>query len=256
MKSRLLRNKHFYTGIFYIATHRNSLKRRQTLKKRCFFILFINSFIYLPQYDQDLLIKPNRFHTTLASIFTVYVGIQDQAYDKLSDSNIFKLSSIKMHEKFDPRSFLNDIALLELEKPIRKTIYVDWICLGGYLGFKFPEEGAMTYAIGFGSIAESSANSSNYLRQVDLKLLKFNFCDLVTNYMLTNPESQFCAGHLDGSKDTCVGDSGSPIMYKWNGHFYVIGIVSYGQGCGRPFKPGINTNVSYYLDWIGKNMAT
>jgi secreted trypsin-like serine protease len=47
------------------------------------------------------------------------------------------------------------------------------------------------------------------------------------------------------------GDSGGPLLYQQaNGRWSVVGIVSGGQGCGDPTKPGIYTRVSAYVDWI------
>lgn len=41
------------------------------------------------------------------------------------------------------------------------------------------------------------------------------------------------------------------MMYETTpGRWAVVGIVSWGSGCGLPNKPGIYTSVVQYLDWI------
>jgi secreted trypsin-like serine protease len=47
-----------------------------------------------------------------------------------------------------------------------------------------------------------------------------------------------------------LGDSGGPI-FQWTGQYWEqVGIVSYGDGCAQPGKPGVYTRLSYYYDWI------
>merc|ERR1719273_2715048 len=50
--------------------------------------------------------------------------------------------------------------------------------------------------------------------------------------------------------DTCQGDSGGPMAVKENGRFVVIGVTSYGRGCGATGEAGVYVRVSYHHDWI------
>lgn len=64
-----------------------------------------------------------------------------------------------------------------------------------------------------------------------------------------------CAGDSHGgwNKDTCQGDSGGPLQISHPKNiclFQVLGITSFGQGCGVINTPGVYTRVSYYLNWI------
>ena len=190
----------------------------------------------------------------LAKIITVYAGIHDQNLDKKNRNFTFQVRKIHIHNSFDNKMFINDIALLILDKSAHKSSRVNWACLGNIANFVFPSINTTLYAVGFGSISENKILISNILRQVDLKLLNFSNCGLVTKTTISNHKSQFCAGYLNGLKDTCTGDSGSPILYKYNSRWFVVGIVSYGLGCAQLHKPGINTNVSFYLDWINNRI--
>ncbi|KFP70755.1 Plasminogen, partial [Acanthisitta chloris] len=48
------------------------------------------------------------------------------------------------------------------------------------------------------------------------------------------------------------GDSGGPLVcYHFDtDKYYLIGITSFGTGCGRPKFPGIYVRVSQYRAWI------
>lgn len=61
-----------------------------------------------------------------------------------------------------------------------------------------------------------------------------------------------CAGRPEGGVDTCSGDSGGPLRDATG---LVVGITSWGVGCGRPGLPGVYTRISSVSDWISRAMA-
>ncbi len=56
-------------------------------------------------------------------------------------------------------------------------------------------------------------------------------------------------------KDACRGDSGGPMVLTW-GEPKLVGIVSWGIGCGEEGKPGVYVRLdnAHYLDWIKRAM--
>lgn len=71
-------------------------------------------------------------------------------------------------------------------------------------------------------------------------------------WQFTLGPGQMCAGG-ERAKDTCGGDSGSPLMsYDMKrGIWFITGVVSLGvRGCGVEGLPGVYTNVHHYLPWI------
>jgi trypsin len=61
-----------------------------------------------------------------------------------------------------------------------------------------------------------------------------------------------CTGDLvNGGIDACAGDAGSPLVVKDSN--VQAAMASWGAGCARPGYPGVNTEVSFFLDWIRLN---
>lgn len=66
--------------------------------------------------------------------------------------------------------------------------------------------------------------------------------------------SEICA---EGKSDACQGDSGGPLILA-SGEPVLVGIVSWGVGCGTANYPGVYTRIDrdHFLDWIKRAKAS
>jgi len=69
-------------------------------------------------------------------------------------------------------------------------------------------------------------------------------------------EAEICAGTMEGSRDTCIGDSGGPLLYYHHDDTtelqtpLQVGLVSWGMTCGLPRLPTVYARVSSGYEWI------
>ncbi|CAK6952490.1 uncharacterized protein prss56 [Scomber scombrus] len=163
------------------------------------------------------------------------------------DEQVLKVNRIIPHPKFNPKTFNNDIALVELTSPVVLSDHVTPVCLPSGME---PPTGSPCLVAGWGSLYEDGP-SADVVMEAKVPLLPQSTCksalgkELVTNTML-------CAGYLSGGIDSCQGDSGGPLIYqdRISGRFQLYGITSWGDGCGEKGKPGVYTRVSAFSDWI------
>ncbi|XP_054445158.1 LOW QUALITY PROTEIN: tryptase-like [Pteronotus mesoamericanus] len=147
-----------------------------------------------------------------------------------------------------------DIALLELEEPVSLSSHVQLVALPS-ASETFPP-GTSCWVTGWGDLNNEEPLPPPYpLQQVKVPIVENSICD--TEYhtgLYTGDNVQIvqddmiCAGNR--KKDSCQGDSGGPLVCKVNGTWLQAGVVSWGDGCAMPHRPGIYTRVTHYLDWI------
>lgn len=140
-----------------------------------------------------------------------------------------------------------DVAILTLAHHLLYTKTVRPIHLAPQTN-QVPPVGTNMIAMGGGMLREKSGpDRQNILYNVTLPVYDFAQCQ--RNYRVLNiklTSVTFCAGYEQGRFDVCNGDSGGPIMHG----DLQYGIVSFGEGCGRPGFPSVYTTVPKVLNWI------
>ncbi|XP_075418804.1 coagulation factor VII-like [Tenrec ecaudatus] len=152
----------------------------------------------------------------------------------------------------------HDIILLRLSTPVNFTDYVVPLCLPDK---KFSEETLIN--IRFSSVSSWSqflykGSSAPLLMTINVPRLMNQDCKekAKENINVTKlTYNMFCAGHLNGKKDACHGDSGGPHFTKYRSTWYLTGIVSWGEGCASRGHIGVYTRVSQYTEWLHRNMG-
>uniref|UniRef100_A0A6I8P1F0 Peptidase S1 domain-containing protein n=1 Tax=Ornithorhynchus anatinus TaxID=9258 RepID=A0A6I8P1F0_ORNAN len=152
-----------------------------------------------------------------------------------------------------------DIALLQLTTPVPYSHTILPICLLNQ-DVQLPS-GARCWVTGWGAtVSGGEGPISDILQEVEVPLIDRETCDAFYHLGTDIPISQkriqedmICAGFPHGQKDSCQGDSGGPLVCNSNGIWMQAGVVSWGEGCAKPNRPGVYANAPYYakkpLQW-------
>ncbi|XP_063701821.1 trypsin 3A1-like [Culicoides brevitarsis] len=163
-----------------------------------------------------------------------------------------RIKKIHQHESFNIFSFDNDIALLELAKGIKFGPKVQPACLPDGSVREF--SGSEGIVAGWGRLAEKQQTSMS-LQTVTVPVWSREECATAGYGSKRITENMICSGYVEGGKDACQGDSGGSLGIPLpTGNIQIIGVVSWGRGCGRKNLPGIYTNVVNYLPWINRRL--
>ncbi|XP_042219787.1 trypsin-1-like [Homarus americanus] len=156
-------------------------------------------------------------------------------------------ANFSTHAKFD-----SDISVLVLTKQFDPELRIIPACLPnpGYT-----VAGSVAKVLGWGATKESGS-ISQVLQEVEIPILPPQPCK--KSYPITYlEEKMICAGHLKGGVDACQGDSGGPLTHQQHpdAPWTVVGVVSFGRGCGRPASPGVYTKITTFLPWLTEVMT-
>ncbi|XP_033298740.1 trypsin-1-like [Bombus vosnesenskii] len=178
----------------------------------------------------------------------VILGDYDQHVNTDGKAIMRAVSAIIRHRNFDMNSYNHDVALLKLRKSVKFSKTVKPVCLPQKGSDPAGKEGTV---VGWGRTSEGGALAGQ-VHEVQVPILSLIQCRKMKYRANRITENMICAGR--GSQDSCQGDSGGPLLVHEGDRLEIVGIVSWGVGCGRPGYPGVYTRVTRYLNWINTNM--
>ncbi|XP_027700122.1 transmembrane protease serine 12-like [Vombatus ursinus] len=177
------------------------------------------------------------------------IGVNNILQNRMKHKKI-QIDFIVIHPEFKHNTFENDIALIHLKNPVTYNDFVQPICLPFFDDVPL-DNTKRCFISGWGKRTEEGTLTP-LLQEAEIHFIPWDMCNAVGSYSGRVPNTSFCAGESFGNVDTCMGDSGGPLMcyFPENERFILMGITSAGVGCGRPFFPGIYTEVRLYETWI------
>ncbi|NWQ86289.1 TMPS9 protease, partial [Burhinus bistriatus] len=166
------------------------------------------------------------------------------------DGKMEKIFRIYKHPFYNVYSLDYDVALLELNTPVKFSNTIKPICLPD--NSHIFHEGARCFITGWGSTKEGGL-MSKHLQKAAVNVIGDQACKKF--YPVQISSRMMCAGFPQGTIDSCSGDAGGPLACKEpSGKWFLAGITSWGYGCARPYFPGVYTKVTAVQGWIAQNL--
>lgn len=170
-------------------------------------------------------------------------AIVHPGYGKKSRNLGSDIAALRLIKRIKFQEFEGRVAPACLYQPLRLVDHLPVVAAGWGL----TEEGG------------GEEKKSKVLQKVQLEVIPNVKCFKETGYRVIEnymDETMLCA--WGDKRDACGGDSGGPLAFwedetqKW----LLVGIVSFGVGCGRRDYPGIYSSVASHLDWIRSHLVS
>ncbi|PNJ34674.1 PLAT isoform 7 [Pongo abelii] len=196
---------------------------------------------------------PHHLTVILGRTYRVVPGEEEQK---------FEVEKYIVHKEFDDDTYDNDIALLQLKSDssrcAQESSVVRTVCLPP-ADLQLPDWTECELS-GYGKHEALSPFYSERLKEAHVRLYPSSRCTSQHLLNRTVTDNMLCAGDTRSGgpqanlHDACQGDSGGPLVCLNDGRMTLVGIISWGLGCGEKDVPGVYTKVTNYLDWIHDNM--
>uniref|UniRef100_A0AAG5DP17 Peptidase S1 domain-containing protein n=1 Tax=Anopheles atroparvus TaxID=41427 RepID=A0AAG5DP17_ANOAO len=179
------------------------------------------------------------------------LGVADNCTQQLG------VKAVYVHPKFRNSVHRHDLAVLELERPVRFNDRILPICLD-----TDEEDRTTEFYRNVGKIAgwgyTEYDDVSSWLRMTDVPIVNYTRCleNNPVGFHRTIHDGMFCGGHANGT-NVCNGDSGGGLVTYRNGRWELQGIVSFtalrddalDAVCDTEQYAGF-VKVRYYKAWI------
>ncbi|KAI5643698.1 trypsin domain-containing protein [Phthorimaea operculella] len=210
-------------------------------KNKCGGVLITNKFVTTAAHCQP---------GFLASLVAVF-GENDISGDLEPKRPVSRnVRRVIVHRQYDAATFENDLALLELDTPIKFDAHIVPICMP-------PDDsdftGRMATVTGWGRLKYGGGVPA-VLQEVQVPVIENSACQEMfqtAGHSKKILNSFICAGYANGQKDSCEGDSGGPlVLQREDGRWQLVGTVSHGIKCAAPFLPGVYMRTTFYKPWL------
>ncbi|KAK6187053.1 hypothetical protein SNE40_006301 [Patella caerulea] len=143
----------------------------------------------------------------------------------------------------------NDIALIQLSRPVEYTDYIRPICLPD--ATETFTRSNQCFAVGWGMKAWNTT-FSNRLQEAKMTLWDTQKCNSSLAWNGAVGDTFICAGYYSGFISTCNGDSGGSLVCQANDYnWYLVGISSYvAKGCNVKERPVVFSDAQFFTPWI------
>jgi len=185
----------------------------------------------------------------------LYFGMSAQSQIRDGQFARYTPNSITIHSGYNSRTLQNDIAIIIVsvswttvqdaveQYPVLPKVRPQPILVATATYF----DNEKATVSGWGT-TQAGGNLSDKLLSVVKPIYTLDRCRATNIPAGDLSVDMMCAGET--GKDACQGDSGGPLVSTRNGVRYLVGVVSWGYGCGDPGYPGVYADAYYFRNWI------
>lgn len=221
-------------------------------------------------------VADNDLTENLQAVETVFVGYGST--DRTMTTKI-EAEEIVVHPRYLDHALAGggDIALIKLKTPIEDSVAVEFaredtekklltrgvkVTVTGWGAIWDPEDKEVIELLAKINPQHDITEKLNFPKKLyaaDIHVMDREECRSVYEPLqLTIADSEICAMKPRSASNSCYGDSGGPLVVLAEDpkRFVQVGVVSWGDRCGRAGNPNVFARVASFSDWIEETIGT